>query len=54
MAKVKERILDAEKEKQKNHIKGTFIRSSANFYAEILQTRREWHNTIAKREKLAT
>ena len=48
MAKVKgmERILKAAREKQRVTNKGTPIRLSANFSAETLQARREWHNTF--------
>ena len=46
MAKVKgmERILKAAREKQRVTNKGTPIRLSANFSAETLQARREWHD----------
>ena len=43
MTKLKERILKA-KEKQQIIYKGTLIRLSADFSAETLQTRREWHD----------
>lgn len=42
MAKVKERILRAEREKQLVTYKGNSIRPSAEFSAEILQARRVW------------
>ena len=46
MAKVKnkERILKAAREKQRDIYKGTPIRLSADFSAETLQARREWHD----------
>ena len=40
----KELILKAAKEKHQLTYKGTPIRLSADFSAEILQARREWHN----------
>ena len=42
MAKVKQRILKAAREKQSIVYKGTPIRLSADFSTEILQARREW------------
>ena len=42
--KAKERILKAVKEKQQITYKGTPISLSADFSAETLQARREWHN----------
>ena len=42
--KDKERILKAAREKQQVTHKGTPIRLSADFSAETLQARREWHN----------
>ena len=44
MAKVKERILKAAKEKQSINYKGTPIRLSADFSTETLQARREWQD----------
>ena len=46
MAKIKdkERILKAARGKQQVTYKGTPIRISADFSAETLQARREWHD----------
>ena len=46
MAKIKneQRILKAVRENQQVTYRGTPIRLSADFSAETLQTRREWHN----------
>ena len=44
--KYKEKILKVAREKQKITYKGTPIRLSAYFSAEILQARREWQNII--------
>ena len=44
MAKAKERILKATREKQRLIYRGIPIRLSADFSAEILQARREWHD----------
>ena len=44
MAKVKERILKVAREKQTVSYKGTPIRLSAEFSAETLQAKREWHD----------
>ena len=44
MAKVKERILMAAREKQSVNYKGTPIRLSADFSTETLQARREWQD----------
>ena len=44
MTKIKERILKAAREKQQITYKGTPISLSADFSAETLQARREWHN----------
>ena len=41
--KDKERILKASREKQQVTYKGTSTRQSADFAAEALQARREWH-----------
>ena len=42
--KDKEKILKASREKKQITYKGTLIRLSADFSAETLQARREWHN----------
>ena len=42
LAKVKERILKAERETQSFNYKGTAIRLSADFSTETLQARKEW------------
>ena len=42
--KDKERILEAAREKQQVTYKGIPIRLLADFSAETLQARREWHN----------
>ena len=44
MAKVKEKILDAAREKQRVNYKGTPIKLSADFSTEMLQNRREWQD----------
>ena len=44
MAKVKEKILKAGREKQSINYKGTPIRLSADFSTETLQARREWQD----------
>ena len=44
MAKVKERILKAAREKQSTNYKGTPIRLSADFPTEMMQVRREWQD----------
>ena len=44
MAKVKERILKAAREKQNINYKGTPIRLSADFSTETLQNRRKWQS----------
>ena len=44
--KDKEKILKATSEKQQITYKGIPIRLSADFSAEILQPRREWHDTL--------
>ena len=44
MAKVKERILKAAREKQRINYKITSIRLSADFSTEILQARRQWQD----------
>ena len=43
--KHKEKLLKATRGKQQITYKGTPIRLSADFSAETLQARREWHNT---------
>ena len=54
MAKVKERILKAAREKQSINYKGTPIRLSADFSAETLPPRREWQDIfkVLKGKKL--
>ena len=42
--KDKEKLLKATREKQQKTYKGTPIRLTADFLAETLQARREWHN----------
>ena len=42
MAKIKEKILKAAREKQGVNYKGIPIRLSADFSTETLQARREW------------
>ena len=42
--KDKEKLLKATREKQQITYKGTPIRLTADFSAETLQPRREWHN----------
>ena len=56
MAKVKERILKAAREKQSIKYKGTAIRLSADFSTETLQARREWQDIfkVLERKKFAT
>ena len=56
MAKVKERILKAAREKQSFNYKGTPIRLSAYFSTETLQARKEWQDIfkVLKRKKYAT
>ena len=44
MAKVKERIPKAVREKQSDNYKGTPIRLSADFSTETPEARREWQN----------
>ena len=44
LTKVKKRILKAAREKQRVNYKGSPLRLSADFSAEILQARREWHD----------
>ena len=46
MAKVKERILKAAKEKPRVTYKGTPIKLSANFSAETLLAKRKWHDIL--------
>ena len=48
MAKIKdkEKLLKAAREKRQITYKGTPIRLTADFSAETLQARREWHDTI--------
>ena len=42
--KFKEKVLKAAREKQQIAYRGTPIKLSADFSAEILQARKEWHN----------
>ena len=44
--KGKEKILKAAREKQQITYKGTPIRLTADFSAETLQARREWHDVL--------
>ena len=44
--KDKEKILKAAREKKQKTYKGTPIRLSADFTAETLQARREWHDVL--------
>ena len=44
--KDKEKILKAAREKKQVTYKGTLIRLSADFSAETLQARREWHDIL--------
>uniref|UniRef100_A0A5G2QIY2 L1 transposable element RRM domain-containing protein n=1 Tax=Sus scrofa TaxID=9823 RepID=A0A5G2QIY2_PIG len=53
MAKVKERILKAAREKQSINYKGTPIRLSADFSTETLQARTEWQDIFAERKTSA-
>ena len=48
MAKIKdkEKLLKAAREKQQITYKGTPIRLTADFSAETLQARREWHDIL--------
>ena len=46
MAKVKESVLKATREKHSINYKGTPIRISADFSIKILQARREWQDTF--------
>uniref|UniRef100_A0A8D0XFY1 L1 transposable element RRM domain-containing protein n=1 Tax=Sus scrofa TaxID=9823 RepID=A0A8D0XFY1_PIG len=54
--KVKEQILKAAREKQQITYKGTLIKLSADFSAETLRARREWHDIlkVMKGKKHAT
>ena len=56
MAKVKEEILKAAREKQSVNYEGTLIRLSADFSSETLQARREWQDLfkVLKGKKFAT
>uniref|UniRef100_A0A8D1ZGM8 L1 transposable element RRM domain-containing protein n=2 Tax=Sus scrofa TaxID=9823 RepID=A0A8D1ZGM8_PIG len=49
--KDKEKILKAAREKNKVTYKGTLIRLSADFSAETLQARREWHDILNMKGK---
>ena len=44
--KDKEKILKAAREKKQMTYRGTLIRLSADFSAETLQARREWHDIL--------
>ena len=44
--KDKEKLLKPAREKRQITYKGTPLRLSADFSAETLQTRREWHDTF--------
>ena len=44
--KDKQKMLKAAREKKQITYKGTPIRLSADFSAETLQARREWHDTL--------
>ena len=44
--KDKEKLLKAAREKRKTTYKGTPIRLTADFSAETLQARREWHDIL--------
>ena len=52
--KAKERIIKAARKKQQITYKGILIRLSADFSAETLQARREWHDIfkVMKRKNL--
>ena len=56
MAKFKERILKAAREKQCINDKGTHVSLSADFSTETLQARREWQDIfkVMKGKKIAT
>ena len=51
--KDKEEILKAAREKKPVTYKGTPIRLSADFSAETLQARREWHDILSDERKKA-
>ena len=44
MAKIKGKISKAEKENQQDTSKGTHRNMSADLIAEMLQTRKKWHD----------
>ena len=46
LTKIKEKILKAIRERKQITCKGTPITLSADFSAETLQARRQWHNTL--------
>ena len=48
--KYKEKVLNATKERQQVIYEGIPIRFSADFLAETLQVRREWHDTFKVRK----
>ena len=56
MAKVKERVIKAAREKQSINYKRTHIRPSADSDTETLQTRRDWQDIfkVLKGKKFAT
>ena len=47
----KERILKATREKQQIEFKGTPIQQSADFSAQILLARRQWHDITVSNER---
>ena len=56
MAKVKDKERKDSKKKTASHIKGALIRLSADFLAETLQARGEWHDIfkVLKEKTLTT
>ena len=57
MTKINDRIFNTSREKQRVMYKGTLIRLPADFSAETLQARREWHNkfkVLNRKKKSAT
>ena len=46
LTKIKEKILKAAREKKQITYKGTLIRLLADFSAETLQARKEWHDIL--------
>ena len=51
MSRIKERILKAARERQQVTYKGNPIKQSADFCAETLQARREWHSILKSAER---